>query len=80
MERVERIGGIKYHLNRLTPAELENIRAHSIAQISGLMHDVEVVEAELAARRPEEQLVLDIPQIERTNVVQADFRSRVVDL
>lgn len=70
MERIARVGGEKYHLNRLTQEELENIRAHSIARISGLMADVEVIECELASRRPEQQLLLEMPVIERTDVAQ----------
>lgn len=62
MENVQRIGGEKYHINRLSNEELENLRMHSIARISGLMHDIEVVELELATRRPEQQLILDMEQ------------------
>ena len=71
MERVERIGGEKYHLNRLSQEELENIRAHTIARMSGLMHDVEVLEAEIATRMPYE-----MPQLEATPVYQQHFEAR----
>ncbi len=58
MERVERIDGEKYHLNRLTEDELNGIRAHTIARVSQALHDVEIIETELALRRPEQQTAL----------------------
>lgn len=58
MERVHRIDGEKYHLNRLEVGELETMREHAIAQLSGLMADIETLEAELAVRRPMGHLML----------------------
>ena len=60
-ERVERIGEVKYHMNRLTEEELNNIRFHSIARVSQALHEVELVEAEIAFRRPDQQLMLEVP-------------------
>lgn len=88
-ERVERIGEIKYHLNRLSEDELNVIRAHTIARVSQALHEVQIIETELALRRPEEQLVLsdagftasgDYVQLERTPLAQRDFESHRVDL
>jgi hypothetical protein len=62
-ERVERIGEVKYHMNRLTEEELNNIRFHSIARVSQALHEVQLVEAEIAFRRPDQQLVLEIPEV-----------------
>lgn len=61
MERVQRLDGQKYHLNRLSVDELNGIRAHTIARVSQALSDVEVIEAELALRRPEQQLSLEVP-------------------
>lgn len=89
MERVERIGEIKYHMNRLTEEELNNIRFHAIARVSQALHEVEVTEVEIALRRPEQQLTLadagfnssgDYVQLERTPIAQRDFESHRVDL
>lgn len=86
-ERVERIGEVKYHMNRLTEEELNNIRFHSIARVSQALHEVQLVESELALRRPEEQLALADAgftatgdYIERTPLAQRDFESHRVDL
>ena len=55
MERVERLDGEKYHLNRLTEDELNGIRAHTIARVSQALHDVEIIETELALRQPKSE-------------------------
>lgn len=62
-ERVERIGEVKYHMNRLTEEELNGIRAHTIARVSQALHEVQLVETELAFRRPDQQLTLQIPEV-----------------
>ena len=63
MERIERIGEVKYHLNRLTEEELNGIRAHTIARVSQALHEVELIETEIAFRRPDQQLILEIPEV-----------------
>jgi hypothetical protein len=62
MERIERISEVKYHLNRLTDEELNGIRAHTIARVSQALHEVEIIETEIGLRRPEQQLILEIPE------------------
>lgn len=59
MERnIQRIDGEKYDLARFTDDELNNVRGHIIARVSGMIADIETIEAEIARRRPEEQLTI----------------------
>lgn len=86
MENIQRINGEKYHLNRLSDQELEHMRGYIIADVSQRLHEIEVLETEIARRRPMTELVMQHSlfyepiQIERTPLAQTDFEAHRIDL
>ena len=58
MERVERIDGEKYHLNRLSDEELANMRGFALDRLHEAHVDIARLEQEIVLRRPVGQLTL----------------------